>query len=58
MKALDNNECIDYEECNFIIFDECHGVSAPKFYNLIKKIKYDYKVPIIGFSATPLREKA
>lgn len=58
LKALDNNECIDYEECNFVIFDECHGVSAPKFYNLVKKIKYDYKVPIIGFSATPLREKA
>lgn len=58
LKSLDKAECIDYDECNMIIFDECHGVSAPKFYNLIKKIKYENKIPIIGFSATPLRERA
>jgi superfamily II DNA or RNA helicase len=58
LKALDKEECIDYEDTNIVIFDECHGVSAPKFHTLIKKIKYENKIPIIGFSATPLREKA
>jgi superfamily II DNA or RNA helicase len=52
----DNN--IDYSDINFVILDECHSVSAVKFYSLLKKIKYDEKVSIIGFSATPLREGA
>lgn len=57
-KALDFSKSIKYNRCNLIIFDECHGVSAPKFYNVIRNIKYDHKIPIIGFSATPLRDKA
>jgi superfamily II DNA or RNA helicase len=57
-KILHDANIIDYKKCNIIILDECHGISAPKLYEVIKKIKYDFNVPIIGFSATPLREKA
>ena len=38
--------------------DECHCVSGKLFYELLHKIKYTYKKSIIGFSATPLRERA
>lgn len=48
---------IDYSNINFVILDECHSVSAPKFHNILHKIKYDHQKHIIGFSATPLREK-
>ena len=58
LKALDKADAINYNKLNFVIVDECHSVSAPGFYKLLKKIKYDHKIPIFGFSATPLREKA
>lgn len=58
LRSIDKGDNIEFEEVNFIIFDECHSVSAVKFYDLLKKIKYDNKISIIGFSATPLREKA
>lgn len=38
--------------------DECHCVSGNNFYELLKTVKYTHKVPIIGFSATPLRDRA
>jgi len=58
LKKMDENKYIDYNKLNFVIFDECHGVSANKFYDLLYKIKYDYQKHIIGFSATPVRDKA
>ena len=58
LRILDKKNSIDYGQVNFIILDECHSVSASKFYEILKKIKYNYKIPIIGFSATPLRDKA
>ena len=58
-----NNEenkyyALDYDDINFIILDECHGISAPELYKIFHKIKYDHKKSIIGFSATVLRDKA
>jgi superfamily II DNA or RNA helicase len=58
LKCIDRSDNIDFDDVNFIILDECHSVSASKFYTLLKKIKYENKISIIGFSATPLREKA
>lgn len=40
----------------FIIIDECHCISGDKIYEIIEKLKYDFKIPIIGFSATPIRD--
>jgi superfamily II DNA or RNA helicase len=57
-KIMDSNNYIDYDKLNFIIFDECHGVSAFKFYDLLYKIKFTHKKHIIGFSATPVRDNA
>jgi superfamily II DNA or RNA helicase len=58
LKALHKNKSIDYDKVNFIILDECHSVSSVKFYKILRKIKYDHEISIIGFSATPLRERA
>lgn len=58
LKVIDRNNLIDYDDINFILLDECHAISADKLYKLLKKIKYVYKKSIIGFSATPLRQKA
>ena len=49
---------IDYNQINLVILDECHSVSAPRLYDELRKIKYQYKKHIIGFSATPLRKNA
>ena len=43
---------------SMVLVDECHSVSAPVFYNVLYHMKYQLKVPIIGFSATPLRPKS
>lgn len=59
LKSIDKGEkYINYSDINFVILDECHSVSANKFYQLLRKIKYIHKKNIIGFSATPLRDKA
>lgn len=58
LKKMDEKKHIEYDKLNFIIFDECHGVSARQFYDLLYKIKYEYKKHIIGFSATPVRDNA
>jgi superfamily II DNA or RNA helicase len=59
LKCIDKGDnIIDYDDLNFVILDECHSVSAQKFYSLLKKIKYTNQVSIIGFSATPLRDGA
>jgi len=57
-KIMDEKNYIDYDKLNFVIFDECHGVSANKFYDLLYKIKFVNKKHIIGFSATPVRDNA
>ena len=57
-KIMDEKNYIDYNKLNFVIFDECHGVSANKFYDLLYKIKFVNKKHIIGFSATPVRDNA
>lgn len=43
---------------NFIIIDECHCISGNKIYEIIKELKYEHDIPIIGFSATPIRDTA
>jgi len=58
LKSIDRANSIIYNDVNFIIFDECHSVSAFRLHELLNKIKYDYKISIIGFSATPLRKGA
>jgi hypothetical protein len=55
---MDVKNLINYDKLNFVIFDECHGVSAKKFYDLLYKIKFNHKKHIIGFSATPVRDNA
>lgn len=57
-KNMDKEKLIDYDKLNFVIFDECHGVSAKNFYELLYKIKFNKKKHIIGFSATPVRDNA
>ncbi len=57
-KNMDVKNLINYDKLNFVIFDECHGVSAKKFYDLLYKIKFNHKKHIIGFSATPVRDNA
>ncbi|AYV82943.1 MAG: type III restriction enzyme, res subunit [Hyperionvirus sp.] len=41
----------------FVLLDECHSVSAKQFHKVLHAIKYKLKIPIIGFSATPIRDK-
>ncbi len=51
-EMLDFTEYI--EKTNILIIDECHSVSADKFFKKVKLFK-DGKCPVIGYSATPLR---
>ena len=41
-----------------ILVDECHSVSGLNYYKMLKYLKYNNNliIPIIGFSATPLRQ--
>lgn len=57
-RVLNEKNIINYKKVNLIIFDECHGVSASKFYELLENIKFTHKKHIIGFSATPVRDNA
>lgn len=41
---------------NLVIIDECQCLSAIKFYEIIRQMKYNYKIPIMGFSATAIRD--
>lgn len=58
LKILDKSNMVKYDKVNLVLFDECHGVSAEMFYSLLEKIKFNYSIHIIGFSATPLRDNA
>jgi len=61
-KANNNDEIdyyvFDYDRIAYITLDECHGISATNLYDILKKIKYEHKKHIIGFSATVLRDGA
>ena len=61
-KANDDDELdyyvFDYDRIAYITLDECHGISANNLYDILKKIKYEHKKHIIGFSATVLRDGA
>jgi hypothetical protein len=48
----------DYDRIAYITLDECHGISANNLYTIFRKIKYEHKKHIIGFSATVLRDGA
>ncbi len=58
LSSIEKENKLNYKNINFVILDECHGISAPDLYKILKKIKYDYNKSIIGFSATVLRDKA
>jgi superfamily II DNA or RNA helicase len=58
LKALHKMKSYKYKKVILVLFDECHGVSAKYFYELLEKIKFTYKKHIIGFSATPVRDNA
>lgn len=61
-KANENDDldyyAFDYDRIAYLTLDECHGISANNLYDIIKKIKYENKKHIIGFSATVLRDGA
>ena len=58
LKILDKYKSYKYKKVKLVLFDECHGVSANCFYELLDKIKFTHKIHIIGFSATPVRDNA
>lgn len=53
-----DNVLLTSTNTGMILLDECHSISANQIYDLLHKLKYEKEIPIIGFSATPLREKA
>lgn len=55
---VSNYQQIRRNKIALTILDECHSVSAQCFYTILKHLKYKLRIPIIGFSATPLRPKA
>jgi len=61
-KANENDDldyyALDYDRIAYLTLDECHGISANNLYSIFKKIKYENKKHIIGFSATVLRDGA
>ena len=58
LQSLEKKEKIQWDKVAFVELDESHCVSGELFYKLLRKIKYTYGKSIIGFSATPLRDKA
>ena len=45
------------DNISLIIHDECHNTTSTKCYNIVKYF-HDMNIPIIGFSATPIRTGA
>ena len=43
------------ENTKLVIVDECHCISGNKIYDILNELKYSSHIPIIGFSATPIR---
>jgi superfamily II DNA or RNA helicase len=60
LKAQTNYKKINRHDIALILSDECHSISGNVNYNMLKWFKYgdnsEFIVPIIGFSATPLRD--
>lgn len=53
-----NHDTLTSDNTAMILLDECHSISAKQTYQMLEKLKYDRQISIIGFSATPLRDKA
>lgn len=51
-----NNNYKNLNDVTLVLSDECHSVSGPQNYNMLKWFKYNDHASIIGFSATPLRQ--
>lgn len=45
---------LNNEDISLILHDECHNTTSKQCNNFLKYCK-DYNIPIVGFSATPLR---
>jgi hypothetical protein len=58
LKSNNNYKKLIRENINLILVDECHSISGINNYKMLQYLKYfnGILVPIIGFSATPLRE--
>ena len=58
LKSQNNYKKINRSNIGLILVDECHLISGSKNYEMFKWFKYGNNLicPIIGFSATPLRE--
>lgn len=58
LKAQNNYKKINRLHIGLIMVDECHLISGPINYEMFKWFKYNnnHIKPVIGFSATPLRE--
>jgi len=56
MEDIHDND--DTKYLKLVMLDECHCISAPKTYKTLKWVKFENKTSIIGFSATPLRDKS
>jgi len=39
-----------------LILDECQCLSGAQIYKILEEMKYDYEIPIMGFSATAIRD--
>jgi hypothetical protein len=52
-----NEKYKNFEEndLDLVLHDECHNTSSQQCHKFLKLCKTKYKIPIVGFSATPLR---
>lgn len=46
---------LEENDLDLVLHDECHNTSSKQCHKFLKLCKTKYKVPIVGFSATPLR---
>jgi superfamily II DNA or RNA helicase len=56
LRSLYKRKLINTSIVNLVIVDECHWITANKFFKMIYDFKYNSKINIIGFSATPIRD--
>jgi superfamily II DNA or RNA helicase len=54
---LRNRDYMKLENIGLILLDECHCISGNEIYKIMRILKYEKKISIIGFSATPLRPR-
>lgn len=58
MKKRLSSRNINIKNTHLCLLDECHDISGLELYYIANDIKYKGKVHFIGFSATPLRNRA